>query len=122
MDGAILTLVDRDQAMTHPDVRRKLEAAGYGIFVPVFFVTSGIRFDADALFASGESASRVPIFLVALLLIGIELGALDEATGAAFVAAGLLSVLLFPLAALTILRRSETADRGHSCRPVDAGA
>ena len=36
--GAILSLVDRDQAMTHPDFRRKLEAIGFGFFIPVFFV------------------------------------------------------------------------------------
>jgi len=33
--GAILTLVDRDRELTHPQFRRKLEAAGYGIFIPV---------------------------------------------------------------------------------------
>jgi Kef-type K+ transport system membrane component KefB len=39
--GAVVTLVDRDQAMTHPLFRRKLEAIGFGIFIPVFFVTTG---------------------------------------------------------------------------------
>src|SRR4051795_4860531 len=43
--GAILTLVDRDAFMTHPLFRRKLEAVGFGVFIPVFFVTSGIRFE-----------------------------------------------------------------------------
>jgi Kef-type K+ transport system membrane component KefB len=38
--GAIVSLVDRDRAMTHPDFRGKLEAAGFGIFIPVFFVTT----------------------------------------------------------------------------------
>ena len=50
--GAVLTIVDRDLAMTHPQFRLKLEAIGYGIFVPVFFVTSGVRFDLDALLAA----------------------------------------------------------------------
>jgi Kef-type K+ transport system membrane component KefB len=36
--GAILRLVDRDQMMTHPQFRQKLEAVGYGVFVPIFFV------------------------------------------------------------------------------------
>ena len=39
--GAVLTLADRDEVMTHPDFRRKLEAIGFGVFIPVFFVTSG---------------------------------------------------------------------------------
>ena len=50
--GAIISLLDRDQVMTHPDFRRKLEAIGFGFFIPVFFVTSGVRFDLDALTAS----------------------------------------------------------------------
>jgi Kef-type K+ transport system membrane component KefB len=143
MAGAVLTLVDRDRAMTHADFRPKLEAAGYGIFIPVFFVSSGLRFDLDALFAGAGTVARVSIFLAALLLvrglqavlyrstlsqretaaagllqatslpfivaasmIGVELGMLDEATSAALIAAGLLSVLLFPLLALMALRGS----------------
>jgi Kef-type K+ transport system membrane component KefB len=157
--GAILTLVDRDRTMTHPHFRTKLEAAGFGIFIPVFFVTSGIRFDLGALFASAETVARVPIFFVALVLvralpalllyrstvgrrntvvaallqatslpfivagsmIGIELGTIDEATGAALIAAGLLSVLLFPLAALTLLRRGEPTGVGEPKEPLAAG-
>lgn len=45
-------------------------------------------------------------------MIGIELELLDEATAAALVAAGLLSVLLFPLLALTVLRREATTGLG----------
>lgn len=141
--GAVLKLVDTDQAMTHPQFRLKLEAAGFGIFVPFFFVTSGIRFDLDALLARGSTIARVPLFLVALLAarglpallyrplvsaretvaagllqatslgffvvagqIGMELGLITKTNGAALIAAGLLSVILFPLGALTILRRS----------------
>jgi Kef-type K+ transport system membrane component KefB len=141
--GAVLTLVDRDRAMTHPEFRTKLEAAGFGIFIPVFFVTSGVLFDLDALFASGSTVALVPLFLAAILIvrgvpallyrreldrletgvagllqattlpfvvaavmIGTELGVIGEAAGAALVAAGLLSVLVFPLLALTLLRRA----------------
>jgi Kef-type K+ transport system membrane component KefB len=141
MAGAVLKLVDRDQAMTHPQFHHKLEAAGFGVFVPFFFVTSGLRFDLHALFASGSAIARVPIFLIALLAargfpallyrrlvgmrrsvaagllqatslgffvvageIGMELGLISRATGAALIAAGLLSVLAFPLAALVLLR------------------
>jgi Kef-type K+ transport system membrane component KefB len=144
MAGAVLTLIDRDQMMTHPQFRTKLEAAGFGMFIPIFFVSSGIQFDLNALFASGSTIARVPIFFVAILvvrglpalayrssltgletlaaallqattlpfivaasMIGMELGVVDQATGAALIAAGLLSVLLFPLLALTVLRRAE---------------
>jgi len=146
MAGAVLSLVDRDQTGTHPQFRTKLEGAGYGMFIPVFFVTSGVQFNVDALFASGSTIALVPVFLAALLvvrglpalvyrgtigrrdtvaagllqatslpfivaasMIGMELGLLDQATGAGLIAAGLLSVLLFPLLALTLLRRGEAA-------------
>jgi Kef-type K+ transport system membrane component KefB len=67
--GAIVSLVDRDEVMTHPDFRRKLEAIGFGFFIPVFFVTSGVRFDLDALLADASSLAMVPIFLGALLVV-----------------------------------------------------
>src|SRR5262245_2996408 len=65
--GALLSLLDRDER-THPQFRVKLEAAGFGVFIPVFFVTSGLRFDLSALFASGSAIARVPLFLLAILL------------------------------------------------------
>jgi len=67
--GAIVSLADRDQAMTHPDFRRKLEAIGFGFFIPVFFVSSGVRFDLDALTSSTSSIVMVPIFLAALVVV-----------------------------------------------------
>jgi Kef-type K+ transport system membrane component KefB len=66
--GAVLTLIDQDQTMTHPQFRRKLEAIGFGVFIPVFFVTSGVKYDLNALTSSGSTLAKVPIFLAALLL------------------------------------------------------
>src|SRR5215218_4925247 len=140
--GAILSLADRDRAMTHPDFRRKLEAIGFGFFIPVFFVSSGVRYDLDALTSSGTALATVPIFLAALLLvrglpallyrplipaehvrvaglmqatslpfivagtaIGLDLGLISAASAAALVAAGLLSVLIFPALSLGLLQR-----------------
>ena len=62
------------------------------------------------LVAALLQATSLP-FVVAATQIGMELGKLDQATGAALVAAGLLSVLLFPLAALTVLRGAGAAQR-----------
>jgi Kef-type K+ transport system membrane component KefB len=140
--GAIIKFVDRDQAMTHPQFRQKLEVVGFGVFIPFFFVSSGIRYDAGALFASASTLARVPLFLGFLLAvrglpallyrplverrevaasallqatsvglfvvasqIGRDMGLISGANAAALIAAGLLSVILFPLGALTILRR-----------------
>jgi len=67
--GAIVTLVDMDREMTHPLFRTKLEAIGFGVFIPVFFVTSGVRYDLDALLDSTSALATVPVFLLALLAI-----------------------------------------------------
>jgi Kef-type K+ transport system membrane component KefB len=139
--GAIVSLVDRDREMTHPLFRRKLEAIGFGVFIPIFFVTSGVKYDLDALTSSGSTIARVPIFLAALLIargvpallyrpliprrqvliaglmqgtslpfivagtaIGQELGLISAGSSAALIAAGLLSVLIFPALSLSLLR------------------
>jgi Kef-type K+ transport system membrane component KefB len=66
--GAVLGLVDRN-AMSHPRLRSKLDAIGYGFLVPVFFVASGVRLDLRGLLAAPSALARVPVFLVALLLV-----------------------------------------------------
>ena len=64
--GAILGAVDRD-SMSHPHFRLKLEAVGFGFLIPVFFVTSGVRFDLDALRDNPSAFARIPVFLLALV-------------------------------------------------------
>ena len=49
-------------------------------------------------------ATSLP-FIVASTAIGVELNVITAANAAALIAAGLLSVLLFPLLALTLLKR-----------------
>ena len=144
--GAVLKLLDRDKMMTHTGFHTKLQAVGFGVFIPFFFITSGIQLDVRALFTGGAALALVPVFLIALLLarglpaalyrpmvgdrsslsagllqatslpfivaatgIGMELGILSPAVGAAMVVAGLVSVVLFPLGALTILRGGKPA-------------
>jgi Kef-type K+ transport system membrane component KefB len=66
--GALLSLTDRDDAKTHPEFRVKLEAVGFGVFIPIFFVASGVQFDVNALFANASTLARVPLFLLAIYL------------------------------------------------------
>lgn len=66
--GATLTLVDRDQQMTHTLFHTKLRAAGFGIFVPFFFISTGMMLDVRSL-ADPTSLAKVGIFLAALLLV-----------------------------------------------------
>ena len=146
MAGAMLTLVDRDEMMTHPEFRTKLAAVGFGVFIPIFFINSGLNFNLAALFSSPATVARVPLFLLAILAvrglpalfylpvlgrrlagvaglvqattlpfvvaasqIGVELKQITPTTSAALIAAALLSVLIFPLAALTLLPKTEMA-------------
>src|SRR2546428_11533382 len=67
--GATLKLVDRDEGMTHAFFHAKLEAVGFGVFVPFFFVSTGIKLDVASLFHGGSTIARVPIFLGALLVV-----------------------------------------------------
>src|SRR5438128_1725991 len=69
--GAILSALDRDRTMSHPQFRTKLEAMGFGLFVPVFFVASGMTFDLRALLSSPSTLARVPVFAAALLLVHV---------------------------------------------------
>jgi len=61
----------------------KLAAVGYGVFIPVFFVVTGITFDLDALLESPSALARVPVFLVLFLVVRglpvyfVSRGALD---------------------------------------------
>lgn len=123
--GAPLSLFDRDDAMTHPLFRQKLDAVGFGVFIPFFFVVSGMELDLRALLSGGRPRSRrcpcscspccsaagcrpsytgrssalagrcggaaavnLAPFIVAAAEIGMELGELSPATGAALVVAG----------------------------------
>ncbi len=153
--GAVVSLIDRDVKHTHPLFRVKLDAIGYGFLIPVFFITSGIRFDLDALRDDLSTLVLVPVFLLSLMIvrgvpalvyrnqvgshratlaagllqatslpfivtasmIGVDIGALTPATGSAFVAAGLVSAILFPVISLSLLRQVMTSP---SSAPVAA--
>ncbi|CAM04566.1 transporter (CPA2 family) [Saccharopolyspora erythraea NRRL 2338] len=146
--GAVVGLIDRDTS-THPHFRTKLDAIGYGFLIPVFFISSGVTLDLRGLVEEPTALLRVPLFLLALLLvrgvpallyvralgsrsavaagflqatslpflvtttqIGESVGLIAPVTGAALVCAGLLSVLLFPSAALALLRRDRRPRAG----------
>ena len=47
----------------------KLSAVGYGFLIPFFFVVSGIEFKLDALISDPGELFKVPLFLVAFLII-----------------------------------------------------
>lgn len=138
--GLLLRALDPEPERSHPLYPVKLEAVGFGLLVPIFFVTSGLTLDLRGLMERPSALALVPAFLAALLLvralpaiafrrdltrgelaavgllqatslpfllaateIGREMGLLDPAVAAGLVAAGLVSVLVFPAVALTLL-------------------
>jgi len=120
-------------------LERKFDAVGYGIFIPIFFISSGMSLDLKAIaqdplrllifFAlllivrglpsllvyrrnlparqrvemTFITATTLPL-LIALVDIGQQDGVMLPATAAALVGAGVLSVLVFPLIAVTLHR------------------
>jgi Kef-type K+ transport system membrane component KefB len=122
-------------------LEHKFDAVGYGIFIPIFFVSSGMSFDLKSI---SEDPLRLLLFfallivvrglpsllvyrhalapvqrlemtfitatslplLIALATIGEQDGVMIPATAASLIGAGVLSVLVFPLIAVTLHKRS----------------
>jgi Kef-type K+ transport system membrane component KefB len=118
----------------------KLEGIGFGVFIPIFFVATGVAFDFDALFESSTTLLKVAMFLGLLLLaravpvwlvhrrsmsprdsvavalysatalplivaittVGVETERMRPGNASALVAAGMVSVLLFPVVAASV--------------------
>jgi Kef-type K+ transport system membrane component KefB len=56
-----------------PDSRRllqpKLDAVAFGVFVPVFFVVTGMRFDLDAVVGDPAGFAKMVLFLLLMLVV-----------------------------------------------------
>ncbi len=141
--GVIVAQAIKD--IEHDDLeplRIKYEGVSFGLFVPIFFVVTGMTFDLPALFSSVRSMLELPLFLalflvvrglpawllyrhalpeasrralallsatqlpltVAITALGLQQQQMRPSTAAAMVGAGMLSVFVFPLLALTLLR------------------
>jgi Kef-type K+ transport system membrane component KefB len=143
--GIIVGLVTRS-AEAEP-LRVKLEGLGFGFFIPIFFVVTGIEFNLSELLDSPSSILRLPLFVLLFLLvrglpvfllyrrdleraerlplallsatalplvvavttIAVEAGKMRPENAAALVGAGMVSVFLYPLIALTLRRRGRGA-------------
>jgi Kef-type K+ transport system membrane component KefB len=88
------------RGMTSPgdrDSEQRLDAVALGIFVPFFFVASGIDFDADQLFTDLGDVVRLPLFVLAIMLVhlipaGLYLRSMSRSMA---LAAGLLQATSF---------------------------
>ncbi|WP_127793640.1 cation:proton antiporter [Agromyces sp. LHK192] len=50
-------------------IEGKLEAIGYGLLVPVFFIETGVTFDLAALIGDPVALASIPLFLVLFLVV-----------------------------------------------------
>jgi len=65
--GVVVAIVLRGDAGAR-SLRERIEAIGFGFFVPVFFVSSGLKFKLDGLTSPAE-LTRIALFFVVLLLV-----------------------------------------------------
>ena len=132
----------------------KLEAVGFGFFIPIFFIVSGMKFDAQSLwkdpntiihalfffglfiiirgapalflyrkilsvrerFALGFLQATALPMLVVIVEIGISTHHMKQINATALVAAGMLSVLVFPLIGFGILGKTSARDDDSTSR------
>jgi len=141
-------------------VESKLEAVSFGYVVPIFFVTTGITYDLDALVTSPTALLKLPLFLalflvvrglpvilyrheitdkrrqlalaffsatalplvVAITTLGVEAGQMRSSTAAAMVGAGMISIVVYPLLGMAMLRPNESDQTIRGVRPVGPGS
>ena len=82
-------------------IEGKVEALGFGFFVPVFFIFTGVTFDLQALLDSTTALLLLPVFVVLLLLVRGLPGMLSAPAGA--VGADKRATVLFSATGLPII-------------------
>jgi len=148
---ALATPGEHGKALSHT-----LDGIAFGFFVPIFFVTTGLRYDLHALVTSKLALLQLPMFLTLFLVIrglpallirsqyldirsrvalaflsatelplviaitdiGVKSGQLKPETAASLVGAGMVSVLLFPITALTLRRKAAPRSDSQSAVPI----
>jgi len=156
--GAFAAGLAVGQANRHPHsevLAQKLDAVGFGVMVPVFFITSGMQLEVRALFAEPAALGAVGLLALLLLLVrglpalvflnplsaretaavglyaatslslivaltsaAVAVGKMTRFHATELVAAGLVSVLLFPWLAGLLLPSSRRSSADPA--PVDA--
>lgn len=160
--GLIARVALRDTA--HEELMPRLESLGYGFLVPIFFIVSGMGFDARSLVEDpslilaalgftalllvvrglpallvyrrtldGRSRSALALLqstalplIVVITEIGTSTDRMRPGTATALLAAGMLSVLVYPLVGFAVLGEatepSPAAERAASQSDAEPGA
>jgi Kef-type K+ transport system membrane component KefB len=101
-------------------LQQKLDAVGFGFLVPVFFITSGIKLDVAAVFASGPGLLRTAVLFVALIVVHLPLMFMSRRVGTIreSVALGLYSATTLSL----IVAMTDVAVSNGVMQPQEAGS
>lgn len=66
--GSFLAGVVMKLLKPRPDTEEKLSSMGYGFFIPVFFITTGVNLNLRTLFTNMDALILIPVFLIAFML------------------------------------------------------
>jgi Kef-type K+ transport system membrane component KefB len=66
--GMVISLI---RAPQDDDLVHKLEAFGFGFFIPVFFIMAGVELDLRALFESPASLALLPVLFIVALVVKV---------------------------------------------------
>jgi Kef-type K+ transport system membrane component KefB len=141
--GVLVRTLDPEPEVSHPHYPIKLEAVGFGLLIPVFFITTGMTLDIRGLAQDPRALVGVPLLIAVLLVVrglpvlslrrelrprelsavavlqatslpflltvaqvGVQMRLFERTTAAALIAAGIVSVLLFPPLAQRLLTQA----------------
>lgn len=141
--GVLVRTLDPEPEVSHPYYPIKLEAVGFGLLIPVFFITTGMTLDIRGLAQDPRALVGVPLLIAVLLVVrglpvlslrrelrprelsavavlqatslpflltvaqvGVQMRLFERTTAAALIAAGIVSVLLFPPLAQRLLTQA----------------
>jgi Kef-type K+ transport system membrane component KefB/Trk K+ transport system NAD-binding subunit len=83
------------------NAKEKLDAIGYGFFIPIFFIMVGVEFNLSALFASRQALVLVPLLLIGAYIVKVIPALLlqrqfswRQAIGAGFLLSSRLSLII----------------------------
>ncbi|WP_053084436.1 cation:proton antiporter [Companilactobacillus ginsenosidimutans] len=61
--GAVMKLLQPKE-----ETQEKLSSMGYGFFIPIFFIVTGVNLNLRELFANPKALTLIPVFLIAFFL------------------------------------------------------
>jgi Kef-type K+ transport system membrane component KefB len=67
--GQVVKMVESHAPEEVEDLRIKYEALGFGLFIPIFFVVTGVQFDLASLLAHPSGLLLVPVCVLAFLVV-----------------------------------------------------